>query len=625
MTGALVLCAIVNTAAAVAGIASARELTCANVFGDHMVLQRDGRTKVWGVADAGERIRVAFRGKTAEATADAHGAWSTTLEVGGASCEPAEFTVTGAKKTLVFRDVLVGDVWVAGGQSNMHFMLQSDRNGSNEVAHAANETLVRFYEAKRSSRRTVQAENPGEWQRATPETAGRFSAVAWYFAKEIAASQKIPVGILNLNSGCTRMQSWMSMDEIRRHPTEYAELIHEYDAEVCKLAAYPDPGRQAVSKGWEDARLADTNGWRAANVGGYLEKDYGKVDGVFWYRREFVLPADAPADGLVFQFKADDFDRAWCDGQPVGQTGEETEEYWEHLRRYPLKGLRPGRHVLAVRVHDQHYAGGLFGDIAVTGPGGYKLPLTDGWLTRCEILAPDRHITADSETHMPSYYWNSMIAPTLGYRARGTIWYQGCCNATYTNGINRMIFRDLLASWRRDRFGFAGSPFYMTQLTVYRPDNWPLFRSEQFAAATTLPRSDIVCTLDVGDLDDIHPTNKQPVGHRLALLARHHDYGEKGLEFSGPRFAGLERVTGGVRVKFTHAKGLKTTDGRAPAAFRAYGSAGQELSVSAKIVGETVELTASEPIVKVAYAHEQCPTVNLVNAEHLPAFPFVAL
>ena len=507
------------------------DVTLAPLFTDHAVLQRDKPVPVWGRADAGETVLVKFRDQSRQTTAGADGRWIVYLDALPASSESADLAVTG-KNTLVLHDVVVGEVWLCSGQSNMEFTVEA-RAGTwqarSRVANAPAEIAAASFPLIRHVRiEPTVAETPadtvqtGGWQPTTPQTVGGFTAVGYFFARDIFQKLGVPVGLVHSSRGGTPVESWMSPAALAGQP-EFAGVTARWRETI---ADYP----------------AKQSAYAAALAA--------------WTKADATARLDAAAAGAKTKPKTD--------GQKV---------YFAWLQKNP----KPA---------------------APRGPG-------DSWT--------------------PTGLFNGMINPLLPYALRGALWYQGESNADRPAEYHA-LFGAMITAWRA-HFGQGDFPFYWVNLANYKipPDPtdaaWAFLREAQ-TKTLAVPNTGQTLAIDLGSPIDIHPTNKQDVGRRLALLAKNRVYGVT-VDDTGPTFADAGREGAALRVRFTHASGLNSHD-KPTQSLEIAGADKIFHAATAKIERET--LLVSSPAVKepvaVRYAWRNAPVANLFNGAGLPAVPF---
>jgi sialate O-acetylesterase len=466
-------------------------------FSDHMVLQRGMPVRIWGSADAGEPIRVELQGQTVTARAGGNGKWVAWLRPLTAA-GPLDLTVTGAN-TIAIHDVLVGEVWLGSGQSNMEFVTNNVVNRDEELAHA-DYPMIRLFRVKHVQADQAADDVSGAWQVCSGQTVKNFSAVEYFFGRHLHERLAVPVGLMESDWGGTPAQSWISRQAIESDPSlEY--VLSEWSK---VLTNYP------AAKERYDRQL---EAWTKA------------VDGA---KAEGKTPPNRP-------------------GVPVG----------------------PGH------------------------------PNTPGSL------------------------YNGMIAPLAGYGMRGAIWYQGESNANEAHAwLYRRLFAAMIQDWR-NHWEQGDFPFYFVQLANFKSNGWwPILRESQ-TDTLRLANTAMALAIDIGDPANIHPTNKQDVGLRLALAARALTYHEP-VEYSGPVFQTAAPEAGAMRVYFSHSDSMQARGGGAITGFEIAGAEGKYLPAQARVEGITVVVSSPqvEAPVSVRYAWADDPLCNLINGASLPAGPF---
>ena len=424
--------------------AAATTLRVAPLFGDHMVLQRDVPLPVWGWAEPGAEVTVTARDQTAAATADANGRWTTELAPLAVG-DPLVVTVSSGDTTVRFTDVLVGEVWLCSGQSNMAWRVQGSDHAAAEVA-AADHPQIRLITLARVNEPAPLTDLDGvAWQVCSPETIGPFSAVGYYFGRDLNERLDVPVGLINSNYGGTPVEAWTSAAALKLNPdfTERVETIEAFGADPHEVTEARDAIRawQAgrakaladTSDDWKAADL-DDHDWDTLNVPGTWESQgYPGVDGIMWYRRTFDVPAAQAGEKATLSFgKVDDKARAYLDGTEL--TGKNRGRR-EHHFKVPAGALSAGPHTLAVRVSDTSGPGGLLGKPRATNltfADGTTLPLAGEWKAHpsemtAELSVPEHLNFFDRK--QPTGLYNAMINPLVPFAMRGVIWYQGESNA----------------------------------------------------------------------------------------------------------------------------------------------------------------------------------------------------
>ena len=623
------------------------------LISDHMVLQRDTPIRLWGWAEPGEALRVAIASRTATTRADDQGRWRVALaplSAGG----PHVLEIAG-KKTLRVEDVLVGEVWVASGQSNMEWPVERSARASTEIA-SARHSRIRLFTVDKATAIKPRDDVSGAWALCSPDTVGGFSGVTYFFGRDLHRALGVPVGLIHSSWGGTPAESWMSraalLDEPAWRPMVEAldrnladaQAQRKYEnalAEWEKKNVMVDKGNEGVGRGFADPKLDDSD-WKVMPQPQYWEKAGLDIDGAVWFRRGVEIPATwAGKDLRLTLGSIDDFDTTYFDGNPVGATGRETPGYWTHPRHYTVPGrlVRAGKTVIAVRAFDRAGDGGFGGPSAAmrldltVGGGERPISLAGEWRYQIEravpSLKPDwgSQPVGPSEQGAPTTLWNAMIAPLTPYAIRGAIWYQGENNADRAFEY-RGLFRALIRDWQR-AWGLGDFPFDFVQLANFmaRRDEpgesaWAELREAQ-AMALEEPNTGMATAIDIGESASIHPLNKQEVGRRLGLVALASTYGRK-AEYSGPTYRSYEIKGTRMRIRFGHAQGLATRDHRAPSGFAVAGDDRRFVWAKAKIDGDSVVVwsdVVAKPVA-VRYLWSDNPDGNLVNRAWLPAPPF---
>lgn len=625
------------------------DVTPAAIFSDSMVLQRDTKVPVWGTASSGEKVTVRFGGQTKSGTADAEGFWQVMLDPLQSSAEPRELTVSSGKNTVIVKDVLVGVVWLASGQSNMAVPMLEALNPQEEIRNASS-PQIREYFVKPDWDLTPQNQPPSgsRWKRVTPENAGKLSAIGYFFARELQRELKVPVGILNASFNGSPAEAWIPLDELQKH--EHKKLLKQlqrYDnrtkaeLEQESLALneamrLKDPGNAGVGANWHIPRTNVTK-WKDCTLPATVQKDHGEYNGAFWYRKTVDLPSDWANTELTLELGAiDDLDITYFNGVKVGETGLETRNPWEFKRVYKIPGelVKAGENLIAVRVFDERHAGGIMDpELRLGKQGAVPINLAGPWKTRAEHLLTPMPFTGRLYElvklyRVPTLLFNAMIHPVVPYGIDGVIWYQGESNADRAKEYET-LFPELIEAWRT-RWHMPQLPFYFVQLAGYRdkpkgPDvrsQWAELRNAQFKALS-LPGTGMVTAIDIGDSKRIHPLNKQEVGRRLSLVALSKRYGRSNLVYSGPVLRSAERKGHEIRLHFDSAAGLHSTLEPIPGVTVA-GANGKFGWAQAKLDGESVLISSREvpEIQMIRYGWSDHPDVTLFNSANLPMIPF---
>jgi len=621
---------------------SRAEVRPARVFGSHMVLQRDQPVPVWGWADAGEPVTVRFAVQEVRVTADASGYWRAVLAPAPAG-GPYSMVIRGTN-TLVLQDILVGDVWLCSGQSNMEWPVEESNHAAREIA-AATDSQIRLFTVPQTMSTTPRPDlSGGAWQVGSPETVGDFSAVGYFFGRELRGQRGVPIGLIHASWGGTRIEPWISPAAMATFPEYRAEVAGLPDFELEKLQKQGEQQFEAWKKSFSSfdrgmrqgrPQWAGTAwpvaGWDTMPVPQFWQNaGLTDLNGVVWFRRTFTLPEKMANQRVVLHLgPIDDSDVAWVNGRKVGETIDNRRAY----RVYPVEAnlVKTGRNTLVVRIEDYGSRGGMWGKPAEVylQAGNGRIPLAGTWNYKIGTEAlppPPKRVGPNSK---PALLFNAMIHPLIPGAIKGVIWYQGESNAKQAYQY-RTLFPRLIEDWRQ-QWTQGDFPFLFVQLAnFYAPkampteSSWAELREAQ-RMALALPRTGMAVAIDIGEANDIHPRNKQEVARRLALAARKTAYGET-LVSSGPVYQSMRTEGNKIRLTFDHVgTGLTAKDGEKLTGF-AIAAAGQPFGwAEAVIEGNTVVVwsdTVAYPVA-VRYAWADNPAgANLYNREGLPASPF---
>ncbi|MEO6733151.1 MAG: sialate O-acetylesterase [Ferruginibacter sp.] len=611
---------------------------------DSMVLQRAAKVKIWGWATPKEKVTIRFQNKNYSATTGANGKWLVTfapMKAGG----PFSMDIAG-KNNIRLKDIYIGDVWFFSGQSNMvHQLNIHDVTYAKEIATANYPQIRQFWVPTLTSLAGPQPDLPsGYWTAAVGEAVRPFSAVAYFFAKDIYEKYKVPVGIINASVGGTPIEAWISEDGLKEFPSLYNtieknkdtaylnSLIRRAPASNNRQQPPVDAGMAGTTKWFEPAYVP--KGWHNINIPGYWE-DQGVKDlnGIVWYRREIDIPVTmAGKAAKVFLGRIVDADELYINGRQVGSTA-----YQYPQRRYnvPASLLKAGKNIFVIRITNTNGKGGFVPDkpycifsgadtVDLKGYWQYKVglvykPFAGGGFGGGGINAQNQ----------PAALYNSMVAPEIDYTIKGFCWYQGESNAGRAQEYEKLL-PALINDWRT-RWGQGNLPFLYVQLPGYMDYNylpgesqWAQLREAQLKALS-IPNTAMAVAIDLGEWNDIHPDNKQDVGKRMALAAMKIAYNED-IVYSGPLFKSATTEGNKIIVDFVNTGGgLTTKDAEEPGEFAIAGADKKFVWAKAKIDGDKVAVWSDEiatPLY-VRYAWADNPVnPNLVNKEGLPASPF---
>lgn len=635
----IIVCAVVARA----------EVRLPAIIGDNMVLQQGMKVRIWGSANAGENVTVTFNKKSVSAVADAQGQWQVWIGPLKAS-KPSELTVN----TLVIKNVLVGEVWLCSGQSNMEWPLINTIRGQETVAQA-NHPEMRLFTVEHQTSATPLSDVQGHWVVTTLDDVAHFSAVGYFFGRELYQNLNVPIGLIDSSWGGTPAEAWTSHDALASSP-ELKPILDRYQSSLNTLPETKEAYARALAQ-WEEKNLyldagnkgealgyadpaASMNGWAKIDLPKQFETAGLFIDGAVWFRKEIELPESWSGKELVLKLTPiDDHDVTYFNGTKIGATGRETPNSYMVPRKYVVPGslVKSGRNVIAVRVFDSAGEGGFSGGAMSIGPGSaddsQAISLRGVWDYKIELALEPKHpdwgtrpeAVGVNNQNNPSVLYNAMIAPLVPFAIRGVIWYQGESNAGRAYQY-RTLFPLMIRNWR-SAWGHE-FPFYFVQLANWHAgkaepgeSDWAELREAQTMTLRE-PQTGMAVTIDIGDENDIHPRNKLDVGRRLAAWALAVTYGKKVIP-SGPLFDRFAIEGDKIRIRFKYGAGLKTSGGP----LRGFAIAGEDrrfVWADARIEGDTV-IVSSPKVVKpvaVRYGWADNPSANLYNKADLPASPF---
>jgi sialate O-acetylesterase len=608
-----------------------RDIWLPSIFSDNMMLQADTPTLIWGNTEPRQRVEVQIAGRRVSTRSDSRGDFKVrlpALRAGG----PFAMTIKGGSERTV-ENVLVGDIWLGSGQSNMDWPVARSRNAEEEIA-AARFPGIRLFTVTQNTSAAPCSNLEGAWVECSPQTVADFSATAYFFGREVHRKLGRPIGLINSSWGGTRIEPWISTASLKKY-SGFSALIRpcrEYFKPGIKPQRYcfhRDRGNLGVALGWA-APDAPASGWKRMKLPGYWTNNGVNSVGAVWFRKAVNIPRSWNGEDLYVSLGAIvDFDTTCFNGVKVGSIGSETRGCWDAPRKYlvPAALVRPGRNVIAVRAFAHNFNGGFSGPAesmnlcVINKKNKGTVSLAGDWHYRIERALPRTEPL--SHGGVPGSLFNAMIHPLVNFPLKGFLWYQGESNIDKPLAYREflpLLIRDWRQWWKR-----SDLPFYFAQLPDYRNpfgNNLPLLREAQLMALK-LPNTGMAVIVD-GNENDVHPRNKQLAGKRLALQALSGTYG-KHIDYSGPVFSRSRVEAGTVRLWFEHsAKGLTTSDGKAPGDFLISGADKNFVKANARIEKDTV-VVWSETVARpkaVRYAWAPAPQCNLCNKAGLPASPF---
>jgi sialate O-acetylesterase len=603
-----------------------------------MILQRDLKINIWGWASKNEKIRIKFNGKSFKTTANADGKWLLQLppmKAGG----PYTMNID-ANNHLVIKNILIGDVWLCSGQSNMvHQMKLHSVRYASEIANANYPDIRHFWIPTMSDLKGPNDDLPtGYWKSANPEDVLEFSAVAYFFAKKIYDKYHIPIGLINASVGGTPIESWTSEEGLKEFPN--IDTIIQKNKDTSYIGSVTKKSPVSSDQKQTDLGMIDLwfdpvyipKEWRIINIPGYWEDQGIKdLDGVVWYRREIDVPASmANVAAKVFLGRIADADFLYINGKMVGNT---TYQYPQRRYQIPAGIMTPGKNIFVVRVINNSGKGGFVPDkpyclIA----GNDTIDLKGNWQYKVgEVFLPESGGGNNfSVQKQPTALYNAMVAPVINYTIKGFLWYQGEANSSHAKEYTKLQ-PAMIADWR-NKWKEGDLPFLYVQLPNFMEVNylpseseWAELREAQLKSLS-VPNVGMAVAIDLGEWNDIHPDRKKEVGDRLALAAEKLAYGEKDIVYSGPIYKSSTVDGNKITISFTNTgSGLITNDGEELSQFAIAGADKKFVWAKGKIEGDKVVVwndNVPNPMY-VRYAWADNPdNPNLYNKEGLPASPF---
>lgn len=626
---------------------TAAEVRLPAVIGDNMVLQQGCEVPIWGWADPGEKVSVKadWRWFGSSTTADEHGNWK--LEISTPK-KPGPHTITiKGDNTITIENVLLGEVWLCSGQSNMQMAVHSCNNAEAEIA-AADYPRIRLFHVARKTALEPQTDCTGSWRPCSPDTVRGFSAAAYYFGRKLHKQLDVPVGLIHSSWGGTPAEAWTRKEVLDADPDlaplldrlpagDLEERRQNYEKQQAKWREKFEEADPGLSAGWQKNDFDDST-WNTMELPClWSTTDLAEFDGIVWYRKTIDLPESWAGKKLTLELgPIDDMDLTLFNGETIGRV--HTAGKWQQFRKYtvPAGLAKAGANLIAVRVYDNDGDGGVYGSadqlkvypqdkpagaISLAGNWKYKVAVKQQDLPAGPPTPPDAGTARN-----PTVLYNGMIAPLIPYAIRGAIWYQGESNVGRAKQYQK-LFPAMIQNWRDD-WGRGEFPFYFVQIAPYkygrnRPGS-AFLREAQLLTMKTVPNTGMVVITDISNINDIHPKNKQDVGRRLALWALAKTYDKKNFVYSGPIYKNMEVENGKIRIFFDYVDGGLVAKGGDLTCFAIAGEDNVFHPATAVIEGDTVVVGSDdvpEPVA-VRFGFTDTAEPNLFNAAGLPASPF---
>jgi len=617
---------------------SKADVRIADIFSDNMVLQRDINLKVWGTADPGEKLYVSFNGQKQRTKADKKGKWSVIFKPMKAEGEPLNMTIHG-KNEIVLKNILIGDVWICSGQSNMQMKVSESNNAEKEI-EKANYPNIRLFDVPRTVSNVPMESMPNaSWKICTPETIKDFSAVGYFFGSGLQKEIDVPIGLIHTSWGATCVETWTSKASITKLPKyeDFGERIDNYDVTTV-AQKYEDDLKKALGgfpekeMGLEEKWMlpsTDRSTWKSMTLPTLWENaGYNRLNGLVWFSFDFNLTA-LELDSLpnLHLGKIHDSDITWVNGQKVGEMNWANDV--ERIYAVPAKLLKAGKNNISVRVEDKYYKGGFASkaDKLFLQLGQKKISLSGAWKFKVDTVIPD---FKPFPNDVPSLLYNAMINPLIPFGIKGVIWYQGESNTPRSKEYE-ITFPNMINNWRED-WQQGDFPFLFVQLANFQPtvdtpkeDAWAELRETQ-SNTLSVKNTGMAVAIDIGEASNIHPLNKQDVGNRLMLSALKVAYG-KDIVHAGPIYKSMQIEGKKAIISFDHVgSGLLIKDKHGYInEFEIAGADRKFYWAKAKIDGDQIIVWSdkvSKPVA-VRFGWSINPaSFNLYNKEGLPASPF---
>ena len=612
------------------------------LIGDGMVLQRNTPVKIWGWAANNEKISIDFNHQVFHTSANTNGEWQILLpelKAGG----PYTMTLK-ASNTITINDIMIGDVWLCSGQSNMEYPMERLTHiYGQEIAASANTNIRQFIVPQTYDFHSPQTDlQTGKWQSANPTSILKFSVIAYFFGNELYQKYHVPVGLINNALGGSPIEAWISEDAIKKFPVSYNELQRFKDNALVRkidstdnatartwnrLLRSKDEGHKANSIPWTSPDL-NTSDWAEMKIPGYWSKEpIGAVNGIVWFRKEFTVPAELNGkQALLLMGREVDADSVFINGKFVGTTS-----YQYPQRRYnvPANILKEGKNLIVVKVTNNSGEGGFVLDKPYElQAGDVKIDLKGMW--KYKLGAKMDPMPASTTLRWkPVGLYNSMVAPLENYAIKGAIWYQGESNTGHAVEYRTLLpalINDWRSHWNQGDFPFlyVQLPNFMEAKEQPSESSWAMLREAQFKTLS-IPNTGMVVAIDLGEWNDVHPVRKKEVAHRIVLSVRKVAYGDRKMVYSGPLFQSMKIEGDLATLTFTNIGSGLVAKGDTLKRFSIAGSDKKFVWAKAKIEKNKVVVWSekvSHPVA-VRYAWADNPSgANLYNREGLPASPF---
>ena len=636
-------------------------LQLTSLFSDHMVLQQKSNVKFWGTDKPNNEITISTSWENESKTiVDINGHWNVSIGTPSAG-GPFKIEIKSNQHKIVLNDIMIGEVWLASGQSNMEMTLMGwppndiINNADEEIAKSSN-SKIRMFNVEKQISINPLGDVKGSWKVSSPEETKNFSASAYFFAKELFKKLQVPIGIINSSWGGTPAESWTSKKTIDtfnefKSVTQSINTSDLFKNELKWFSQFKAIGIPTTDEQWINLNLLDNliveksyndSDWEEIQLPGRYDNQIngGEFNGAVWFRKNIVID-NLDSDYILTIGAVDDMDETYVNGHKIG--GLIGMGFWNKKREFkiPKSILKKGNNTIAVRAIDAEGVGEIIGPMTLSNDNNIKVSLNGNW--KYKLIAEiynnkfylyginnidfnSRIKTIKLNSGVPTVLYNGMINPLVPYTIKGVIWYQGESNVgradQYENLFPAMI-RDWREKWNYD------FPFYYVQIAPYQYNinkDSSLDQSQELREAQRnslkTKNTGMVVTMDIGNFNNIHPSNKQDIGSRLARLALSNNYSIN-IVPSGPIFNGLKVIGSKLILEFENPGSRLISKGDL-LGFEIAGADKKYVFANATIINNQVELYSDKiknPLYA-RYAWKDKAVPSLFNLEGLPASSF---
>jgi sialate O-acetylesterase len=627
-------------------IHASAQLQLPDIISDSMVLQQNTNAPIWGWASPGEKVEVngSWSDKTIKAVADEDGKWMVKLatpKAGG----PYDVTIK-TNETKILHGILIGEVWICSGQSNMEMPVEGwgestpVNNSAQEIANA-NYPSIRLFIADKKVAFSPQRNIKGKWQTCSPASVSKFSAAGYFFGRELFNHLHVPVGLMDVTWGGTIAEAWTSeaslrtMGDFNKDLDRINLMATHADEMMAKDKANEAAWKEALAQNNNDFANDHTDtSWHIMSLPTTWENaGYPDLDGIAWFRKTIDVPASWAGKQLKLDLgPIDDNDVTYFNGIVADSTMKEGS--WAVDRHYtiPANLVKAGKNSIAVKVIDNGGGGGIYGkkEQLRLYPADRNvndgIDLSGNWLFKIEAAKPKPAMSTNP--NQPSVLYNGMIAPLAPFAIKGAIWYQGESNVGRARQYET-LFPLLISDWRR-QWKEGKFPFYFVQIAPYNyggdSTEAAALRDAQRRTLTASENTGMAVTMDIGNTTNIHPADKQDVGKRLSYWALNKTYGKKNVMYSGPLYKSMEVKGDKIIVSFTNTDGGLTSNNKPLKDFEICGADNIWKPATAHIEGDKIVVQSAgvaKPVA-VRYAFYSYAEGSLFNGKGLPASSFTS-